>query len=110
MAQVNNGVEEISEKEFNSKIKNKLLAVDFFAEWCMPCLMMAPVFSEVAEKFDGKVEFAKVNIDDNSSLASKFGVMSIPTIILFKNGKEEGRITGAVSSERLEEKLNDLLR
>lgn len=108
MAKINNGVEEISEKHFENKIR-KLAVVDFFAEWCMPCLMMAPIVEEMAEKFKGKVEFAKVNIDENSELAEKFEVMSIPTLIFFKHGKEDERIVGAIPAERFEEKLNELI-
>ena len=68
---VNNGVEEISEKQFQEKINGSLIVVDFFADWCMPCLMMAPVFEEMQDKFRGKIKFAKVNIDDNPSIANK---------------------------------------
>ena len=102
-------IEEISENKFNLCVKEKGKAVvDFFAEWCMPCLMMAPIFEEVSEKFKN-VKFCKVNIDENESLASKFKVMSIPTIVIFKDGKEAARITGALSAEVLEEKLKSYL-
>ncbi len=106
---VRNGVEEISEKQFEEKINSKLAIVDFFADWCMPCLIMAPVIEELNEKFKGKIEFAKVNVDENKELASKFNIMSIPTLIVFKQGKEIERITGALPPEQLEEKLSSLL-
>ena len=107
---VENGVEEISEKQFQNKINDKFVVADFFAEWCMPCLMMSPIIEELAKKFKGKMEFVKVNVDDNSSLANKLGIMSIPTLIIFKEGKEIERLTGAISSEQLEEKLKSLVK
>jgi len=104
MAKSNNGVSEITEKEFADVIKSKVALVDFFAEWCMPCLMMAPVIEELSERIK-KVKFAKVNIDENSGLAGKFKVMSIPTLIIFKDGKEVERIIGSQPAENIEEKL-----
>ena len=105
----NNEVEEISGHSFNDFIKENMVLVDFFAEWCMPCLMLAPVVEEMAEKFSGKIKFGKINIDNEADLASKFGVMSIPTLIVFKDGVELDRIMGAMPAEQLEEKLNSLL-
>jgi len=107
---VNNGVEEISEKEFEENINKPVSVIDFFAEWCMPCLIMAPVIEELADKFKGKIKFAKVNIDENSSIAGKFKIMSIPTLIIFKEGEEVERIIGAIDSEQLEEKLKSFLK
>jgi len=105
------GVEEVSDGKFKEILeKNSLVVVDFFAEWCMPCLMMAPVFEEIAEKFKGKAEFAKVNIDENSEIANKHNIVSIPTIVIFKDKKEKNRITGTVSAEQLEEKLRSLIK
>jgi len=107
---VKNGVEEISKNGFNEKIKSGVVIVEFFAEWCMPCLMMAPVIEEMSDKFKGKLNFLKVNIDDNQGLSQKYNVMSVPTLIIFKKGKEVERLTGALPSEQLEEKLNSLLK
>ncbi len=94
--------EELSEKGFNDFIKNGVVVIDFFAEWCMPCLMIAPVFEELCLKMK-KIKFGKINIDENSGLAEKFDVMSIPTLVVFKNGKEQERIVGARQAEQLEE-------
>ena len=102
---VRNGVEEISEKQFSKKTKSGIVVVDFFAEWCMPCVMMGPVIEELSDKFKGKIDFVKVNIDDNSELARKHEIMSIPTLIVFKDGKEIDRIIGGIQAEQLEEKL-----
>jgi len=104
-------VEEIgNDGEFESFIKSGFSIIDFFAEWCMPCVMMAPVFEEISEKIgkNGKIKFGKVNIDDNSDIARKFNIMSIPCFILFKDGKEVDRIVGSVSAEQLEEKIKSL--
>jgi len=101
-------VEELSNHgEFDKFIKDGTVVVDFFAEWCMPCVMMAPVFEEISEKFS-KIKFGKLNIDENRDLASRFKVMSIPCIIVFKNGKEAERIIGAVPGEQLEERIRGL--
>ena len=63
------------------------VVVDFFATWCGPCRMMAPAIAELAEEYDGKVKIGKLDVDENSDIAARYGVMSIPTIILFKNGE-----------------------
>jgi len=98
-------VEEISEKQFSEFVSNSLSVIDFYADWCLPCLILTPVVEELAEKFKGKIAFAKVNIDENSNLASRFKVMSIPTILIFKEGKEIERITGALPPEVIEERI-----
>ena len=68
--------------------------VDFWASWCGPCKMLSPVISEIAEEYDGKVKVGKVNIDDEGELAIKFGIVSIPTLILFKEGQAEEKLIG----------------
>ena len=83
---INNGVQELSNGEFDEKIKKGIVLIDFFAEWCMPCLMMAPVVEEMSERLKGKIIFGKVNVDDNQELSSKYGVSSIPTFVVFKDG------------------------
>jgi thioredoxin 1 len=96
---------EISQKEFDETInRNSSVVIDFFAEWCMPCLMIAPVVEELACKLK-QVKFARVNVDENRELSSKFGISSIPCIIIFKDGKEVSRVTGALPEEVLEEKI-----
>jgi len=102
---VNNGVEEISGNHFEERIKSGITVVDFFAEWCMPCVMMAPVVEELKDKFKGKINFLKANVDENSSLSNKFKVLSIPTLIVFKDGKEVERFVGSQPADILEEKL-----
>ena len=99
-------VYELTAGEFNKFTEKGLVLIDFFAEWCMPCIMMGPVLDEVSQKFKGKIKFGKVNIDENSSLTGKFEVSSIPCFILFKNGKTVARFVGGMPEEDLQEKLN----
>ncbi|HSV32518.1 MAG TPA: thioredoxin [Pyrinomonadaceae bacterium] len=71
--------------------------VDFWAAWCAPCRMLAPTVESVAEKYAGSARVVKLNVDDNPSVSQRYGIKGIPTLILFKNGKEEERIVGATS-------------
>lgn len=103
------GVPELTVNEFDKFTEKGLVLVDFFAEWCMPCLMMGPVVDELADKFKGKINFAKVNVEDNSPLSAKFSISSIPCFILFKDGEILERFVGAMSSEDFEERLNEFL-
>lgn len=84
--------------------------VDFWAPWCGPCRMVAPVVEAVASEYAGKVKVGKVNVDENSSLASRFGIMSIPTLILFKNGQQVERIVGFIQKAELKEKVDNLVK
>lgn len=85
------------------------VAVDFWAAWCGPCRMLAPVFEELSAEYDGKVKFCKVNIDEQGALASHYGVVSIPTVIVFKNGNEVQRIVGAHSADDYADVFDGLL-
>ncbi len=110
MVAKNDKAVEISEKEFEETIHNNDFAViDFYAEWCFPCLMLVPVIEELAGKFKD-IKFARVNVDENRALSSKFNITSIPCLILFKKGKEIERITGALPGEVLEEKIGKYLK
>ncbi|OPL11802.1 MAG: thioredoxin [delta proteobacterium ML8_D] len=80
--------------------------VDFWAPWCGPCKMLGPILEEVAAANDGKLKVLKVNVDENNELAQKFGIMSIPTMFLFKNGQVVDSFVGAMSKQSLNDKLN----
>ena len=90
-----------TDQNFQNKIKNGMVLVDFWASWCMPCKMMVPVLNEVAEEVNGKVTIAKVNVDEQKATAAKFGIRSIPTMVLFHNGKEVKRIVGVKTKDYL---------
>ncbi|PIT94165.1 thioredoxin [Candidatus Falkowbacteria bacterium CG10_big_fil_rev_8_21_14_0_10_43_11] len=83
--------------------------VDFWAPWCGPCQMMGPVIEELARDLAGKAKVGKLNVDENQTTAEKYNVMSIPTIIIFKNGQIAEEMSGVQSKEALAEKLNALL-
>jgi len=100
---------ELTNGEFEEFTKKGVAFVDFFAEWCMPCLMMSPIIDELNEKFKGKIKFGKVNVDDNKELAGKFNVMSIPNMIVFKDGKKVEQFIGTVGQDEIEAKLKKLI-
>ena len=79
--------------------------VDFWAAWCSPCRMIAPILEEIAEEYGGQIKVAKVDVDQNSQVATQFGIMSIPTLILFKDGEAVERLIGYMPKERLLEKI-----
>ena len=83
--------------------------IDFFADWCMPCKMFAPVFEEVAEDYEGKVKFVKVNVDEAPELAQKYLVMSIPTLKMVKGQELLGNFVGAMTTEELEDWVEEHL-
>lgn len=105
----NDKVPELTNHEFEEFAKEGIVLVDFFAEWCMPCLMMAPVIDELSDKFKGKIKFGKVNVDENAEHAQKYHVSSIPNLTLIRNGEVIEQFVGALSEEELEDRLNAIL-
>ena len=101
----NDKVTELTNGEFSKFIENGTVLVDFWAEWCMPCIMMTPVMEELSEKFKGKIKFGKINVDENQPLAHKFKIFSIPNFVLFKNGKPIDQFIGAMLEEDFEDRL-----
>jgi thioredoxin 1 len=101
----NDLVPELTKSEFENFTKKGLVLIDFFAEWCMPCLTMSPIIDELSEKFRGKIKFGKVNVEDNQESAQKYGVMSIPNFVLLKNGEIVEQLVGAIPTEEFEEIL-----
>ena len=93
----------INSENFEKEVLNseKPVLVDFFADWCGPCKMMAPIVEELATELEGKAKVGKINVDENSDIAVEYNVMSIPTLIVFKNGKEEKRLVGVRDKEEL---------
>jgi len=93
----------VSDSSFEQDVlqAGRLVLVDFWAEWCAPCRMIAPTVAAVAEKYAHDAGVVKVNVDDNPSLAQRYGIKGIPTLILFKDGKEQERIVGATSQDTL---------
>ncbi|NQS76486.1 MAG: thioredoxin [Peptococcaceae bacterium] len=102
---------EINDDNFKQVMDETKLPVlvDFWADWCGPCKMIAPVVEEVAEQFDGKILVGKLNVDANQTMPSTYGVISIPTIVLFKNGEEVDRSIGYKSKEELGRFINSHL-
>jgi thioredoxin 1 len=93
----------VTDSDFNETVnKYPMVLVDFWAQWCAPCRMIAPVIDQLAKDYAGKVVFAKVNVDENRMTPTQFNAMSIPTLVLLKDGKEVDRIIGAVPKEYLE--------
>lgn len=104
-------VKEISDNDFDRIISESELPVlvDFWAPWCGPCRMVAPVVEAVAQEYDGKLKVVKVNVDENPSTASSFGIMSIPTLGVFKDGQIVKRLVGYMPKETLKANLDRVL-
>ncbi len=100
---------ELTNDNFDATTKEGVVLVDFWAPWCGPCRMIAPVIEELAEEYDGKAKICKVNTDEEQEIAVKFGIRSIPTLIFMKDGQVVDQIVGAQSKQVLAEKLDSLL-
>ena len=104
-------VVDISDQNFESEVIKSALPVlvDLWAPWCGPCRMVGPVIEKLAKEYAGKVKFCKLNVDENQKTAAKYSVMSIPTLLFFKNGERADTVVGAVSEHALKPKLDALL-
>ncbi|MBL3519803.1 thioredoxin [Aliarcobacter lanthieri] len=100
---------ELTASNFAEVTNNGVSLVDFWAPWCGPCRMIAPVIDELAGDFEGKANICKVNTDEEQDLAVKYGIRSIPTIIFMKNGEVVDQLIGATSKQALTDKINSLL-
>ncbi len=89
---------------------NGLVLVDFWAVWCGPCQMVAPLVEELATEYDGKLKVLKLNTDENPDIAGKYGIMSIPTLLFFRNGQPVEKVVGAVPKRLLKEAVDNLLK
>jgi len=96
---------QFNEKTFEQEVlgADMPVLVDFYADWCGPCKMMAPNIERLAQAYKGKIKVGKINVDENTGIAVKYGIMSIPTVILFKNGEEAARHVGYTDFEALEQ-------
>ena len=100
----------LSTSNFDEAIKKyPYLVIDCWAEWCTPCLMVHPIIENLAKKHKGKIAFAKLDIDQNREIAERFSIMSIPTLLVFKNGQNVDSILGAMPENVLEEKIRNHL-
>ena len=97
-----------SDSAFDADVlqNGKAVLLDFWAEWCGPCKMIAPLLDEVADKYEDKLDVVKLNVDENPNTAQKFGIRSIPTLILFKDGAVQAQMMGAMPKSQLEEFLD----
>ena len=94
---MSDNVTHVGDQDFNEKVlsSDRPVLVDFWAEWCVPCHMVSPVVEEIGREYADKMRTAKLNVDDNPETTRKYGVMSIPTLIVFKDGQEKARVVGA---------------
>jgi thioredoxin 1 len=102
---------EITEANFEKEViqSDVPVLIDFWAPWCGPCRMVAPIVEEIANEYSGKVKVGKINTDDNQMVAAKYGVMSIPTLMIFKSGEVVDRIIGAQPKDAITSKIDPLL-
>lgn len=98
----------ITEKNFNEEVVNSSIPVlvDFWATWCGPCRMIAPIVEEIAKEYDGKIKVGKVNVDDEMQLAVKFGIVSIPTLLYFENGEVKNKLIGYCQKDEIVKLIN----
>lgn len=96
--------------EENALTENTVSVVDFWAEWCGPCRMITPIIEDLSSEYDGKAKIGKVNVDHNPELSVKYGVRSIPTILIFKNGELVDKHVGVTTKQVLSDKINSFLQ
>jgi thioredoxin 1 len=102
----------VTDSDFGEKVleADSPVLVDFWAEWCMPCRLIHPIIEELAEEYDGKVGFAKLDVDSNPQTSLQYGVRSIPTLILFKDGKPADQMVGAMPKSALKSRIDASLK
>lgn len=101
---------ELSKENFEKEIKdNKVVVIDFWAAWCGPCRTLSPILDELSEEMKGKVTFCKVNVDDNQELAAQHQIVSIPTVLIYKNGSQVDQFIGSYPKEEIIKKLQSVL-
>ena len=108
---MSSNTKEFKDNSFQADVldSTKPVLVDFWAEWCGPCKMLTPTINEKADDFSGTAIIGKLNVDENPSIASDYGIRSIPTLLFFKDGKVQNQIMGAVSKSDIEKALNEII-
>ncbi|MBD3313039.1 thioredoxin [Candidatus Woesearchaeota archaeon] len=104
-------VTHLNKENFSKEVEqsDQPVIIDFWAEWCGPCRMMGPVFEELSNDYEGKVKFAKINVDEEPDLAGRFAVQGIPSLVVVKDGNEVDRIVGFAPKEALKDKIDSIL-
>lgn len=102
-------IKKLNSDDFQIAVEKGLVLVDFFAEWCPPCRMLEPILEEIAEEMQGKIKLCKIDIDQAQNITSSYHVTSVPTLILFKNGKEVNRTEGLKDADVLKEFISEYL-
>ena len=107
-----NSIIQLDEKDFEKEVLKAAVPtlVDFYADWCVPCRMVSPIVESLSKEYDGKVKFVKVNTDDNQDIAEQFDIMSIPTVMIFKNGEVKSKIVGAAPAATYKQKIEAALK
>lgn len=100
----------ITDANFNELVSaNKVMVIDFWAEWCGPCRQLTPIVEDLASEYEGKALIGKLDVDDNPDVCEKYGIRNIPTVLLFKDGEVADKIVGATTKSSLAEKIESLL-
>ena len=101
----------VTDQDFDQEVleADTVVLVDFWAEWCGPCKMVAPILDDLSQEYDGKIKFTKVDVDENPETAMKYGIRSIPTLLVFKGGSPVDQVVGAVPKAVLKKRLDSAL-
>jgi thioredoxin 1 len=106
------GVHELTDSNFQTEVLNspQVVLVDFWAEWCMPCKMLTPTIEQIAAEYEGKAKVGKVDTDSNREISVKYGIQSIPTVLLFKGGQVQKKFVGLTSKDQFKNALDQLVK